>query len=81
MKQNPSVIVGIDGYADPRGTDPYNLALSHRRVEGIRDALIKAGVPNYKIQTGAFGSERRNCQAATEACWQRNRRVEVLIST
>lgn len=81
MKENPSVVVGIDGYADPRGTDPYNLRLSQRRVDVIRDALIKAGVPNYKIQTGAFGSERRNCKAATEACWQRNRRVEVLIST
>jgi len=80
MKQNPSVVVGIDGYADPRGTDPYNLALSQRRVDTIRDALIKAGVPNYMIQTGAFGTERRNCQASTEACWQRNRRVEVLIS-
>jgi outer membrane protein OmpA-like peptidoglycan-associated protein len=47
----------------------------------LTGALIKAGVPNYTIQTGAFGTERRNCQAATEACWQRNRRVEVLIST
>jgi outer membrane protein OmpA-like peptidoglycan-associated protein len=31
MKANPSIQVGIDGYADPRGTNQYNLALSQRR--------------------------------------------------
>jgi outer membrane protein OmpA-like peptidoglycan-associated protein len=81
MQQNPAVIVGIDGYTDPRGTDKYNQALSERRVEIIRDALANAGVPSDKIQTGAFGEMRLKCQEQTQACWQSDRRVEVLIST
>ena len=52
LKQNPSAQVAIDGHADPRGTDPYNQALSQRRVNAIRDALVKAGVPGDKIQAG-----------------------------
>jgi outer membrane protein OmpA-like peptidoglycan-associated protein len=79
LQQNQPVKVGIDGYADPRGTDPYNQGLSERRVNAIRDALVKAGVPNEKIQTGAFGEQRLQCNQSTEACWQSDRRVEVLI--
>ena len=79
LQQNPSATVGIDGYADPRGSDQYNQALSERRVNAIRDALMKAGVARDKIQTGAFGEMRLKCQEATEECWQSDRRVEVLI--
>jgi peptidoglycan-associated lipoprotein len=79
MKANPSIQVGIDGYADPRGTNQYNLALSQRRVEAVRDALVQAGVPADKIQTGFFGEARLKCSESTEACWQRDRRVEVFI--
>jgi len=81
MKQNPSVQVGIDGFADPRGTDQYNQTLSERRVIAIRDALVKAGVASDKIKTGAFGEQRVKCHESTEACWQSDRRVEVLMGT
>jgi peptidoglycan-associated lipoprotein len=81
MQQNPSVKVGIDGHADPRGTDKYNQALSERRVNTIREALVRAGVSGDKIHTGAFGESRPVCSNPTEACWQRDRRVEVLITT
>jgi peptidoglycan-associated lipoprotein len=81
LQQNPTTVVGIDGHADPRGTDKYNQALSERRVDAIRDALTQAGVARDKIQTGAFGKTRLKCQEATEACWQSDRRVEVLIGT
>ena len=81
LRQNSSTRVGIDGYADPRGTDKYNQALSERRVEIIRASLVDAGVPGDKIQTGAFGEMRLKCQEQTQACWQSDRRVEVLIST
>ena len=79
MQQNPSVQVGIDGYADPRGTNPYNMSLSQRRVSAIQDALVKAGVASDRIETGAFGEMGLKCGESTEQCWQRDRRVEVLI--
>ena len=81
MRQNPSVNLRIDGYADPRGTNPYNLALSERRVNAVRDAIVKAGTPADRVSTGAFGEARPKCKESTEACWQRDRRVEVFITT
>jgi len=81
MRQNASAQVGIDGHTDPRGTDPYNQDLSERRVNAIRDALVSAGVSAGRIKTGAFGESQPKCNASTEACWQSERRVEVLIGT
>src|SRR6185295_6214908 len=43
MKEHPTFEVGLEGYADPRGTDGYNQALSERRVRAIRDALVASG--------------------------------------
>jgi outer membrane protein OmpA-like peptidoglycan-associated protein len=70
MKQNPSLKVGLDGSMDPRGADPRNLDLSHRRVAAIRDALITAGVPANRIQMGAFENTRlaRDRQVAVLLC-------------
>jgi outer membrane protein OmpA-like peptidoglycan-associated protein len=79
MKDNPNIEIGIDGHADPRGSNQYNQPLSQRRVDAIKAALVNAGVPSAKIQTGAFGKTQLKCSEATEACWQRDRRVEVLV--
>jgi outer membrane protein OmpA-like peptidoglycan-associated protein len=79
MKQNPSVQVGIDGHTDPRGTDAFNQGLSERRVNAIREALVTAGVTESRIKAGAFGESQPKCNESTEACWQADRRVEVLI--
>ena len=79
LQKNPNFAAGLDGYADPRGTNKYNLALSGRRVNAVRDSLVKAGVPAAKVTTGAFGEERPKCSEQNEACWQRDRRVEILV--
>ncbi len=81
MRQNPPVNLRIDGYADPRGSNQYNQKLSERRVNAVRDALAKAGVPAARVSTGAFGEKRPKCTENNEACWQQERRVEVFVTT
>jgi peptidoglycan-associated lipoprotein len=81
VKQNALMQVGIGGYADPRGTDQHNQGLSERRVNAIRDALVKAGVASDKIQISAFGEQKPLCNQSTDACWQRDRRVDVGFRT
>jgi outer membrane protein OmpA-like peptidoglycan-associated protein len=81
VKQNAPMEVGIGGYADARGTDQHNQGLSERRVNAIRDALVKAGVASDKIQTSAFGEQKPLCNESTDACWQRDRRVDVGFRT
>jgi len=66
LKQNPSFRLAIDG-AMPAG----DADLSDRRIDSVREALIAAGVPAYKIYTGTFG----------DPLLRRERRVEVLFST
>lgn len=79
MQEHPGIEVGLDGHADPRGTAAYNQPLSQRRVDAVKAALLNAGIASDKIQTGAFGESQPKCSQATEECWQRDRRVEVLV--
>ena len=79
MSQNPTLRLGIDGYTDSRGSTQYNLPLSQRRVASVRDALIQAGVPADRIETGTFGTDRLTCNPAAEQCSPRDGRVEVLV--
>jgi outer membrane protein OmpA-like peptidoglycan-associated protein len=79
LKQNPNFQTGLDGYADPRGSDAYNLRLSDRRAKSVAGALVGAGISRDRIRTGAFGERDRNCTEMTEECFQRNRRVEVFM--
>ena len=58
---------------DAYGTDQHNQGLSERR-----DALVKA---SDKIQTSAFGEQKPQCNESTDACWQRDRRVDVGFRT
>ena len=78
LSQYPSVRFGIAGYTDRQSTDQYNLPLSQRRVENVRDALIQAGVPADRIETGTFGTDRFMCNSSSEQCPRREGRVEVL---
>ena len=71
--------VGIGGYANARVTDQHNQGRSERRING--GALVKAGVASDKIQTSAFGEQKPQCNESTDACWQRDRRVDVGFRT
>jgi peptidoglycan-associated lipoprotein len=79
VRQNDGVVVMLDGHADPRGSDTYNLDLSRRRVVAVREALVKEGVPSDRIATNASGVRRPKCAEKTEECYQADRRVEVFF--
>jgi hypothetical protein len=67
MQQNPSLKAGIDG-SIPSG---YDVSIAGRRMRTVYDALINAGVPAYRIETGSFGDSQL----------ARDGRVEVLLRT
>lgn len=79
LKENPTYRVELEGFADPRGTDAYNMKLSDRRVNAVRDALIAAGVQKERILIGAYGELNLKCTQDSEGCWQQDRRVEMII--
>jgi outer membrane protein OmpA-like peptidoglycan-associated protein len=79
LKEHPTFAVELEGFADPRGTQDYNLRLTRQRVEAVRAALVEAGVPAANIRTGSYGKLNTKCTVENEACWQQDRRVEIIV--
>ena len=79
LRDHPTYIVEIEGFADPRGPETYNIRLSTRRVNAVRDALVTAGVAKERITSAAYGELNAKCAVKDEACWKEDRRVEVIV--
>jgi len=79
LKSRPGYKVELEAYTDPRGTNRHNLALSRRRVDAVRSALVAAGVPADAIEFGAYGQMTPKCAAKTEEWLAARRRVEVKV--
>ena len=79
LKQNPDAKMWIQGYADPRGDIVYNLVLSYRRAQWVKAQLVKRGVDASRIEyaTG-WGKLYQTCETKDDACFQQNRRADVV---
>jgi len=79
LTQNTASKLWIQGYADIRGDIFYNLVLSYRRAQFVKQKLIKSGVDESRIQfaTG-WGKLYPVCQANDDACYQQQRRVDIV---
>jgi|SRR5579884_3806531 len=73
----PSQKLIIEGHADERGSEEYNLALGDRRAQSVKDFLTSQGIPDRQLTVISYGKERPVCTEETEACWQKNRRAHV----
>jgi len=79
LRANPGVRIRIEGNADERGSDEYNLALGMRRAQATRKYLIDNGIDAGRIDVSSNGEERPVCQGHDEDCWKQNRRDEFVI--
>lgn len=80
MKNNPRVIVRIEGHTDNRGPKWFNQRLSQARAESVRDYLVKKkGIATSRILTFGYGDSRPIADNATEFGRSLNRRTEVVI--
>jgi peptidoglycan-associated lipoprotein len=73
----PSQKLLIEGNADERGSEEYNLALGDRRARAAQEFLVQMGIPSPQLSLVSYGKERPICTDKTEDCWQKNRRVHV----
>jgi peptidoglycan-associated lipoprotein len=76
----PTLRVMVEGHADNRGTNEYNLALGERRAASVRDYLVSLGVANTALSIVSKGEEQPVCTEETEACWQQNRRGQFIVT-
>ena len=72
---HPTIHVLISGWADPRGSVQFNLALGIRRAAAVRSALIAANVPESQLEVISNGKSSQVCTTSDKSCWQKNRRV------
>jgi peptidoglycan-associated lipoprotein len=79
LRANPSVRIRIEGNADDRGSDEYNMALGMRRAEAAKKYLMDHGIEASRIDIASFGEERAVCRDEEESCWVKNRRDEFVI--
>jgi outer membrane protein OmpA-like peptidoglycan-associated protein len=71
--------IAIVGKADLAGTDPYNMALSQRRADRVRDAMVAGGVPANRIDVKWVGDRQPPVATAPGVRDAQNRVVEVAI--
>jgi peptidoglycan-associated lipoprotein len=73
----PSQKLVIQGNADERGSEEYNLALGDKRARAAEEFLTTMGIPQAQLTVISYGKERPVCTETTESCWQRNRRAHI----
>ena len=79
-RDNPERRFEIDGFTDSQGSAEYNMGLSERRAEAVREALVGAGVASTRIDVKPYGPAYPIANNNTPAGRQLNRRVEIVIS-
>jgi outer membrane protein OmpA-like peptidoglycan-associated protein len=79
LRSRPTTRVEITGHTDNLGSEDYNLALSQRRAEAVRQYLLAQGIAEEQLSTGAYGSSLPIADNATPEGRQRNRRAEVIV--
>jgi peptidoglycan-associated lipoprotein len=80
MRRWTAVRVTIEGHADSRGTNEYNLALGESRGAAVRSYLVGLGVAAERMTVISKGEESPLCTEETEACFARNRRGHFIIT-
>jgi len=80
MRRWMSIKVTVEGHADARGTNEYNLSLGERRAAAVRDYLVSLGIAADRILAVSKGEEEPLCTEMTEACYMMNRRGHFIIT-
>jgi outer membrane protein OmpA-like peptidoglycan-associated protein len=80
IEQNKESTIEIIGHTDNVGKTEYNLQLSKKRADAVREFLALNGVSNTIVSKG-FGAQNPAFPNTTELNKQKNRRVEVFIKT
>jgi len=79
LQSGPSASVRVEGHTDNQGAASANLALSQRRGDAVRDALVAAGVPRGKVQSVGRGQLQPVADNGSVSGRAKNRRVDIIL--
>ena len=80
MNENKDQKANLSGHTDSVGTDAYNQALSERRVNSVRDFVVKKGVDSGRVSGQGFGESKPIADNKTAEGRSKNRRVEIKVN-
>ncbi len=76
----PGLHLDVEGHTDSVGGDEYNLTLSQRRAQAVRDYLVQQGIQEGSIASRGLGKSAPVATNDTPEGRQQNRRVELVLS-
>ncbi|MBN8611996.1 MAG: OmpA family protein [Deltaproteobacteria bacterium] len=77
---NPQIqYIEIQGHADERSSDEYNIRLTTDRAAAVLEALVQRGVARDRMRSGGYGERCPLDPRHTPEAWEQNRRVEFKI--
>lgn len=79
LKRYPDLKVEVAGHTDGSGTRAYNLQLSERRANAVRDYLIGQGVDGDNLTAKGYGPDHPLVSNSTREGRAKNRRVELVL--
>ena len=79
LKKNRDINIEIAGHTDDSGDDAYNLQLSIKRAENVKEYLVSGGVDKSRLITRGYGKSKPILANDSEESRARNRRVEFTI--
>jgi len=81
LKDHPGVRLFVDGYASVTGDMVYNLALSQRRANWVKQTLVSRGISENRIVVAAgWGELYPTCAEDTQECRNKNKLVRFIYS-
>ncbi|MFW5870214.1 MAG: OmpA family protein [Candidatus Sumerlaeota bacterium] len=79
LSDYPDNRVVVIGYTSNEGSDAYNMDLSQRRAQVVRNELVRRGVSSSRIEAVGMGESNPVAENDTEWGRRQNRRVEIEI--
>ena len=79
MNENKDKKATLSGHTDSVGTEAYNQRLSERRVNAVREYVVKKGVDGGRISGQGFGESKPIADNRTKEGRSKNRRVEIKV--
>ncbi len=79
LVEHPNTYVFIEGHADERGPEAYNLSLGARRANYVRTLLVQRGVNHDQLHTISYGKEKPAILGHGADAWTKNRRAQFKI--
>lgn len=79
LKGNSTLRIRLEGHADERGPEDYNMSLGLKRARSVKEMLVTLGIAAERLELRSYGEEMPADPGHNEDAWAKNRRVEFVV--